>query len=306
MTECINIENLIPAYLEGAVLPDQDRLVREHLASCPKCSAVLADLRRTQELTRGLEEVEPPPWLAQKIMAHVKDGAEREAGFFRWLFYPLRVKIPLQAFAAVLVACLIFYVYKGTEPPFEAGRPPAGVEALSQPASGLPAAKESPPEGQVGGGGAASVAQAPGSGGSGAGGKEEKALMLRSADRTEAARVPGAAVAEKGRPKAGTVAPRTAERVAGAPAPVDITLQVVDVESAADEVEDLLRQAGARHVRRESQEGSESVAAELGREKAGALVEKLDDIGDAVPMRPDLPAGDIAIRIEVVPDSGAR
>ena len=62
--------------------------------------AVLEDLRKTVELVKGLEEVEPPPWLAQKIMAHVKDESEKEVGIFRRLFYPLRVKIPLEAFAS--------------------------------------------------------------------------------------------------------------------------------------------------------------------------------------------------------------
>jgi hypothetical protein len=309
MTACRDIQEIISAYLEGAVSPDKERLVSEHLASCPECSAVLEDLRKTVGLVKGLEEVEPPPWLAQKIMAHVKDEAEKEVGIFRRLFYPLRVKIPLEAFATVLIVGLVFYVYKGTGPELEPVKVPSGTERVlpqkvppTQPAEGLPA----PPTGQARDESrVAAVAPAPGSNSIG-GSREgaEKPLLLRSAERTEAAAGAGAAVKEKETQKAGTpLALSGSKSAAKAPEPVDVTLRVVDVKSAAIEVEELLRQTGARNVTRESRGGSESVSAELQREKARALVEKLDDIGDIESSRSELTAGFIAIRITMVPNN---
>ena len=313
MTACRDIQEIISAYLEGAVPPDQERLVSGHLASCPGCSAVLEDLRKTVELVKGLEEVEPPPWLAQKIMAHVKDEAEKEVGIFRRLFYPLRVKIPLEAFATVLIVGLVFYVYKSTGPEFGPVKVPSGTEQLlpqkappTQSAEGLPAAKNRPPTGQARDESrVAAVAPAPGfdsTGGSREG--AEKPLLLRSAERTEAAARAGTAVKEKETQDTETpLALSGSKSAAKAPEPVDVTLRAVDVKSAAIEVEDLLRQTGARNITRESRQGSESVSAELQREKARALVGKLDDIGDVEPPRPELPAGFIAIRIKIVPNN---
>ena len=292
----------------------------EHLASCPKCSAVLEDLKKTAELVKGLEEVEPPPWLAQKIMAHVRDEAGKEIGIFRRLFYPLRVKVPLQAFATVLIVGLVFLVYKSTVPEPEPVRVPAGAEqALPQkaaparsaesppaPKQSLPAApRQNPPAGQARDESrAAAVAPAPGSASPAASLKgAENPLLLRSAERTEAAAGAGGAVKANEARKAGTPLALSAPvKAAKSPEPVDVTLRVADVRSAAVEVEGLLRQAGARNVAREPREGSESVTAELQREKAAAVVGKLDDIGDAEPSRPELPAGMIAIRITVVPN----
>jgi anti-sigma factor RsiW len=315
MTACKDIQEIISAYLDGAVSPDQKRLVAEHLASCPECSALREDLGKTVELVKGLEEVEPPPWLAQKIMAHVKDEAEKEVGVFRRLFYPLRIKIPLQAFATLLIVGLVFYVYKGTVPELQQAKAPSGAEevlpqkaprahfAESPPA---PAPGNRPPAGQARDESApASVAPAPsGAGIEGSRQGAEKPLLLRSAEKTEAEAGAGIAVKAKEAPKAGAPAALSAPRsVAKAAEPVDVTLRVVDMKSAAAEVEELLRQAGSRNVARESREGSEFLAAELQREKARTLVEKLDDIGDVEPSRPELPAGFIAMKIKIVPNN---
>ncbi|OPY93443.1 MAG: Anti-sigma-W factor RsiW [Syntrophaceae bacterium PtaU1.Bin231] len=280
------------AYLDGTASADQERLVGEHLASCPGCRAVLEDLKKTAKLVKGLEEVEPPPWLAQKIMAHVKDEAEKEVGILRRIFYPLRLKIPIQAFATLLIVGVAFYMYKSNEPQFEAARVPVETE---QPAPyKTPAA---PPAAGVSG-----PTKGPGAAGT---------AVLRSAERAETDRE---GAREKGRQKAEEPAPAQGSRApialqapkraaAKKPEPVDIMLRVVDVKAAADEVEEILRQTGARNVTRESREGSESLTAEVEREKTGALAEKLDDIGDAEPLLPRWPTGNIAIRIKVVPDN---
>ncbi len=337
MTACRNIEEMMSAYLDGEVSPDEERLVREHLASCPGCRATLEDLRRTATLVKGLEEVEPPPWLAQKIMAHVKDEAEKEegVGIFRRIFYPFRLKIPIQAFATLLIVGVVFYVYKSNEPRFEAARVPVKTEEATPrkapaapPTAGVPAPTKRPvPEAPRDGGTAGpaasplappsrgedavgAAAPAPGSDSSGVSRDEAGgALLLRSAERAEADRE---AAKEKGLQKAEVPAPAQGSRAPMAlqapkraavkrPEPIDIMLRVVDVKAAADEVEAVLRQTGARNVTRESREGSESLTAEVEREKTGVLAEKLDDIGDAEPLLPRSPAGSIAITIKVVP-----
>ncbi len=65
---------------------------------------------------QGLEEVEPPPFFEQRIMSRVREEAGQKQGILRKLFYPLHIKIPIQALATLLVAVLAFYVYQKGEP----------------------------------------------------------------------------------------------------------------------------------------------------------------------------------------------
>jgi len=114
--ECQDIRKNLSAYLEGMVAPEDQELIDQHLASCRACSTVLYELNRTGEVLKNLKEVEPPPWMKQKIMARVREEAEPKKGFIQKLFYPLHIKVPLEAFATVLIAVVAVYVFKAVEP----------------------------------------------------------------------------------------------------------------------------------------------------------------------------------------------
>jgi hypothetical protein len=113
---CNEIENRLPAYLEDLLPPEEQKNITEHLASCPRCSRAFEDLKRADQLVRGLEEVEPPPFFEQRIMSRVREEAGRKQGILQRLFYPLHIKIPIQALATLLVAVLAFYVYQTGDP----------------------------------------------------------------------------------------------------------------------------------------------------------------------------------------------
>ena len=113
---CNEIENRLPAYLEDLLSPEERESIAEHVASCPRCSRAFEDLKETERLLRGLDEVEPPPFFEQRIMARVREEAGRKQGIFRRLFYPLHIKIPIQALATLLVAVLAFHVYQTGDP----------------------------------------------------------------------------------------------------------------------------------------------------------------------------------------------
>jgi len=114
--ECQDIRKNLYAYLEGMASPEDQELIDQHLASCRACSTALYELNRTGEVLKNLKDVEPPPWMTKKIMARVRQEAKSERGFIRKLFYPLHIKIPLEAFATVLIAVIAVYVFKTMEP----------------------------------------------------------------------------------------------------------------------------------------------------------------------------------------------
>ncbi len=116
MKKCEDIEQKLTAYLEGFLSGKDRGLVEEHLRDCPDCSRALDDLKRTKAMLEGLDEVEPPPWLAARIMSQINEESEAKVGFFRKLFLPLHIKIPVQALAAVCVIALSILVYHATIP----------------------------------------------------------------------------------------------------------------------------------------------------------------------------------------------
>lgn len=113
---CNEIENRLPAYMEDLLSPEERKSIAGHLASCPLCSRAFADLKKAEQLVRGLGEVEPPPFFEQRIMSRVREEAGQKHGILRRLFYPLHIKVPIQALATLLVAVLAVYVYQTGDP----------------------------------------------------------------------------------------------------------------------------------------------------------------------------------------------
>ena len=136
---CKEIHNLLPAYLEDILSPEEKKSIESHLASCSLCRRYLDDLKKAESLVKGLGEVEPPPFFEQRIMARVREEAGQKKGILRKFFYPLHIKIPIQALAAILVTVLAFYVYQKNEPEMKHLTP--FLIPLNEPEKGQIAAK---------------------------------------------------------------------------------------------------------------------------------------------------------------------
>jgi len=113
---CKDIEGKLAAYQEEALSPEEKSLVEAHLGTCAKCSSLLADLKKTVDLLKDLPEVEPPPWFTQKIMAQVREESEQKGGLLRKLFYPFHIKIPIEAFATLLVVVIGVHIFRASAP----------------------------------------------------------------------------------------------------------------------------------------------------------------------------------------------
>lgn len=116
MTRCGDMEERLDAYLEDFLDEKEKKALEEHLSACPHCRHTLEDLRKTKKILAGMDEVDPPPWLTEKIMAQIHEGHAQREGFFRRLFFPLHIKIPVQALATVFVVALSVYLYRSTLP----------------------------------------------------------------------------------------------------------------------------------------------------------------------------------------------
>jgi hypothetical protein len=113
---CSEIKYLIPAHREDILSPEDKLVVLRHIASCLDCRQALTDLEKSGEVLHGLEEVEPPPFFEQRIMSRVREENGKKQRSLRKLFYPLHIKVPIQAMATLLIAVFGIYVYQRGEP----------------------------------------------------------------------------------------------------------------------------------------------------------------------------------------------
>ncbi len=114
MITCPLTKEQLSVYLDGIMTPEERRLVEEHLSTCGQCGLAFSELKDAREVLHNLEEVEPPPWFTQKIMNRVREEAEPKKGLLQRIFYPLKIKIPIEALATCLVVVLALFIYKNT------------------------------------------------------------------------------------------------------------------------------------------------------------------------------------------------
>lgn len=121
---CEEVQEQLSEYLEKLLEPGQSKSVDGHLTSCPRCTGELAALAECRRLVGGLPLVEPPFGFTSRVMAHVRDSAERPSWWQR-LFFPLQSKLPLQATAVLLVGVMSVYLLQKEKPQEKLMRPSA-------------------------------------------------------------------------------------------------------------------------------------------------------------------------------------
>ncbi len=115
MKGCSNIREQLSAYIDGKLSAEEVKLVEGHLAECPQCSAALSDIKKVVAHLQGLEQVEPPAWFTQKVMARVRstERASERKGLLNWFFRPLYVTAPIGALATALLAVTTYFIFQG-------------------------------------------------------------------------------------------------------------------------------------------------------------------------------------------------
>ena len=105
-----DIQKLLSPYSGNDISSHDRTLVEEHLKSCPDCRSELADLQTTMKLLRTTPEIEPPPWLTSRIMANVREQRELKTSWFKRIFFPLHIKLPIEGLALLFVCMTGFYL----------------------------------------------------------------------------------------------------------------------------------------------------------------------------------------------------
>src|SRR4030042_2444232 len=286
--DCSDIQEKLSAYIEGVISSEEKTLIEEHLKSCLKCSESLADLRKTMEYVKNLEEIEPPAWLTQKVMARVRSEVEPKKGILQKLFYPLYIKIPLEAAAAILIAVTAIYIFKTIQPEVKLAKIPSEeivTQIPSQEKRETPPADESkekviPPSPPLEKGGKRGF-------------EAEQTVPLKKPEIMDKPAVPKAPAMvtkqEEIRPFAGALAKDEPSRETLSAATkakasaemkredmgITLTVDVKDIETDSKEIEKTLMQCGGKVIKTELLENKNVLFAEINPEAGRGLLDNL-------------------------------
>lgn len=133
-----DLRHKLSEYIDGSVTAREKTEMDEHLRTCTACSDAVREFRKTIEHIRTVEEIEPPAWMTQKIMAKVRAETGEKKGFFHRFFFPLRVKLPIQAVAVLFLAITAYTINQNIQRTREVSE--------TQP-QGFTARQEAPPTG---------------------------------------------------------------------------------------------------------------------------------------------------------------
>jgi hypothetical protein len=131
--DCRSIQEKLSFYIDDTLPPQERMAVDEHLRSCRECAADLEELKKTLRHVKSLEEVEPPAWMTQKIMARVRAEAKPKKALFQRLFYPLYIKLPVGAIATIAIVLTTLYVFRTIEPEIRLAKAPTEEAAPQVP-----------------------------------------------------------------------------------------------------------------------------------------------------------------------------
>lgn len=109
------LRSMLPAMAGGDLSKTDQALLEQHLAGCRDCRTELAQLQLVVQTVRETPELEPPPWLATRIMARVQEEAVVQKSWFARLFLPLQIKLPLEALALVMICATAWYIVQDVE-----------------------------------------------------------------------------------------------------------------------------------------------------------------------------------------------
>lgn len=312
--ECTEVQKRLSAYREKIISPKQKALIDEHLEGCRKCKLALADLKKTIEYVKKLEEVEPPAWLTQKVMARVRSEAEAKRGIWQRFFYPFHIKLPLEALAVIFLTVGAIYIFKAMQPEMQLARAPIETKetvprAKAPEKQKAPAAdKERPAPSKL-------TDQFMYD-------KYDKKVETREERAVAAVRAPAEMAKQEAVAPAAGAAYRDESRRSFAPSSKGVTskkaaefkakgvhfvVNARDLEIASRDIERILRQLGGRTIKTEPLGDKAVIVAELDSNKVQELFDQLNLIGEVQGKEQERVSegweGAVDVRVEVVKPS---
>jgi hypothetical protein len=107
--DCSGIQERLSEYIDGALDEKTAQSVEKHMTTCKGCKEMYASLSAVVKELNALEPMAAPADILEKIHQRMKPRPQVNR-FFKKLFFPFKVKIPLQLAAAATVCILVVLV----------------------------------------------------------------------------------------------------------------------------------------------------------------------------------------------------
>jgi len=266
-----DVRHKLSEYIDGSVTAEEKSSIEEHLKTCTACSDALHELQKTVEHIKSIEEVEPPAWMTRKIMTKVRSDVEEKKSLFQRFFFPLSVKLPIQAVAVLFLTVTAFYIYRNIQPA------PAPSEGTMQeytakkkaPRAAAPAREQTispkPPVRSK------KVPQSP----------TYKSLDMKYEYEKPAPPVALDKAAESTLPAAPAPAPQARALLAvEEPKKIKLSLSALDAIRAAQDVEKVVAQLGGRVVKKTGNADAPTITVSLDSGRVKELNAKLRSVGE--------------------------
>ena len=109
--ECEKIRERFSSLLEGDLDPSEEKVVKEHLASCPGCQKDFETFKKTMNWLHSVDEAEAPEGFLTEIYQKMEDRKRKGYGQ-AWVRRLMRLKLPAQAVAMVAIVFAVLYITK--------------------------------------------------------------------------------------------------------------------------------------------------------------------------------------------------
>jgi hypothetical protein len=109
--ECEKIRERFSSLLEGDLESSEEKIIRDHLASCSGCQKDFETFKKTMNWLHSVDEVEAPEGFLTEIYQKMED---RKGKGYRqeWGHRLMRLKLPAQAVAMVAIVFAVLYITK--------------------------------------------------------------------------------------------------------------------------------------------------------------------------------------------------
>ena len=114
MKNCQDIQADLSAYVDGELSPSQRADIEMHVASCPRCQANVAELKKLAAGVAALPKLQPAPRFLAEVRRKIAEGLEpaESISWQDYLFRPFWLKVPLEAVAVIVIAMFALSIGK--------------------------------------------------------------------------------------------------------------------------------------------------------------------------------------------------
>jgi hypothetical protein len=109
--ECEKIREKFSSLLEGDLNPSEEKMIKEHLSSCPECQKDFETFKKTMEWLHSVDQVEAPEGFLTELYQKMEDRRRMESSR-GWAQRMSRMNLPAQAVAMVAIVFMVLYITK--------------------------------------------------------------------------------------------------------------------------------------------------------------------------------------------------